>query len=609
MPLDAARALASSFAAMSVLALFERDEGPPPPWREQLRQAQIASLYSNIYLGMTATWFAALALVWLLFEQGVATAEVATIWFALVTLLTLSRLVLAWFYARAPDARTDWRKWGFWFTAGATSSGFVWGFGLILMMTPDRLDLQLMVVMLLSGIVYGSLAAFGRWMPAFFGFYLPSMVPGAIWSLAQGDTVHVVAGLLAAIWIPAMTVLALRVYRDAEAAMTLGFENQALAENLRRQKQVADQANAAKSSFLAAASHDLRQPVHALGLFVGALRAEKGLSPGATRVVEQIDHTVDSLDTLFTSLLDVSRLDAGVVSAEIGAVALQPLLTRIAAEATPEAQAKGLRMRLHAPALWVRSDPVLLERIVRNLVSNAVRHTRRGGVLIAARPVAGAVKIEVWDTGPGIAESERERVFEEFVQLDNQQRAREGGMGLGLSIVRRLCRLLEHPMELVSTPGRGSVFRITAPRTEAVTVVASAPAQLAPVGGELCIWVIDDDVAARNGMESLLASWGYSVVAAASSAELLSMPAPPRADVILSDYRLAGEDGIDAIGRLRAALGASVPAALITGDTGPDRLREAAASGLPLVHKPTPKPRLRALISNLARARLKASES
>jgi len=581
-----------------MLAVRSPDKAAPP-WLEQVRQEQVAGLYKNVLVGMMSTWLAGGVLALLLVQQHVIDVAVAAVWFGIVTLLTIARVALALVYARAPDAKRAWRKWASWFTAGCIAGGLSWGVGSVFMMAPDRLDLQLLVIVLLSAIVYGALASFGRWIPAFYGFFLPAMIPTAIWSLAQGDVVHVAYALLAAIWIPSVAWLALRFNAGVVQALTLGFENAALAEDLRAQKQLAEDANLAKSRFLAAASHDLRQPVHALGLLVGALKHER-LEPAAASLVDKIDAATESLDDLFSALLDISRLDAGVVEPRVRPVAVGPLLERLADEVRPEAEAKGIDVRVRPRDVWVLSDAVMLERIARNLISNAVRHTERGSVLAAVRIVEGRGAIEVWDTGPGIAAHERELVFREFYQAD---KSRTKGLGLGLSIVRRLCTLLGHEIDLRSRLGRGSVVRVSARLAQAPEAADAAPLPLR----ETCagrIWVIDDDHGVRAGMQALLTNWGHEVSVAASADEMLGAYAQDKRlpDAILCDYRLTEGDGFAAIDRLRRELGASVPAALITGDTAPEQLRQAAASGLPVLHKPVVKARLRALIGNLVRA-------
>ena len=248
---------------------------------------------------------------------------------------------------------------------------------------------------------------------------------------------------------------------------------------LRRQKELAEEANLSKSRFLAAASHDLRQPIHALGMFVGAL-ARHPMTDEMRRLVEQIEGSVGAMDGLFNSLLDISKLDAGVVQSHVRSFAIGPLLQRISDEFAGEAQRKGLRLTLCPCSAFVASDPVLLERILRNIVSNAVRYTDQGRILVGCRR-GPRLSVQVWDTGRGIAQADRERVFQEFYQVDNFERDRAKGLGLGLAIVRRLTLLLDHPLELRSQIGRGSVFKLSLPTAQAEAgIEAASPAAVFP---------------------------------------------------------------------------------------------------------------------------------
>jgi CheY-like chemotaxis protein len=403
-----------------------------------------------------------------------------------------------------------------------------------------------------------------------------------------------------------VTGLARRYSKSLVDALELRFRNADLVEKLSAKSEAAEQANLAKSRFLAAASHDLRQPVHALGMFVGALRGHK--LPAASRtLIDHIDGSVGALDGLFTSLLDISRLDAGVVEASPQTVLLQPLIARVCADLAGEADAKGLGLVHPATSLAVHSDPVHLERILRNLVGNAVRYTGAGRVTVGARRVgAGLVRLEVWDTGPGVPERERAAIFEEFYQLAGaEQRDRAKGLGLGLAIVRRLSGILGHRLDFDSRLGSGSVFRLTLPRVAPPRAARPSPAPRAHeehAGG--LILVIDDEPAIRIAMDQLLAGWGHQVMSAADAEEahalLAGLGRAP--DLILSDYRLRGEDGIAVIRRLHKAFG-ETPVILLTGDTAPSRIREAQASGYPLLHKPVPHSRLRAAVTNLLRRR------
>lgn len=364
-------------------------------------------------------------------------------------------------------------------------------------------------------------------------------------------------------------------------------------------------ANQAKSRFLAAASHDLRQPMHALGLFVAQLHNRAG-DPQTQRIAAQAEVAVEALQGLFDAILDVSRLDAGAVTPQVTTFALRGLLERLAAGFAPAASNKGLRLRAIPTRLAVRADVVLLERILINLICNAVRYTERGGIAIGCRRRAGRVRIEVWDTGVGIVPAQQEAVFQEFYQVGNPERDQYRGLGLGLAIAARLAHLLDSRIELASRPGRGSVFAFELPR---VAAPATPAAETASTTVDDClqgasILVVDDDTLVQEAMSVLLAHWGCEVTLAASGDEALPRLTAQIPDAILCDYRLSdGETGIETIRRLRKVCGRQTPAALVSGDTAPERLREAKQSGLALLHKPVRPAKLRALLEHLLRER------
>ena len=359
-------------------------------------------------------------------------------------------------------------------------------------------------------------------------------------------------------------------------------------------------ANRAKSRFLAAASHDLRQPMHALGLFVGQL-SDMIQYPEARKIVDQVHASVEAMEQLLNALLDISKLDAGVLTPQLEDFPLATLLQRMENNFAAEARAKGLRLRVRPCHLAVRSDPLLLERIVMNLVSNAVRYTERGGIVVGCRRRGKRVRIDVWDSGIGIPEDKQREIFQEFIQLGNPERDRSRGLGLGLAIVERLARLLDHRIDLASTPGRGSRFSIELPLGDAQQAIreqrGSVPATNSLNG--LFVVVVDNEALVRAGMEGVLHGWGCHVVSAGSGDEALALLGEHERtpDVVISDYRLReNETGIAVIDRLRTHYASAIPAALISGDTAPERLREAKDSGYPLLHKPVSPAKLRALL-------------
>jgi CheY-like chemotaxis protein/anti-sigma regulatory factor (Ser/Thr protein kinase) len=311
------------------------------------------------------------------------------------------------------------------------------------------------------------------------------------------------------------------------------------------------------------------------------------------------------MNELFNALLDMSRLDAGVLVPSISEFPVDELLKRIEMTFTAAAREKDLRLRVVSNSAWVRSDFILLERILLNLVSNAVRYTERGGVVVGCRHRNGCLRIDVCDSGIGIHEDQRRNIFGEFYQLNGGEGG--GGLGLGLAIVDRLCGILDHPIELASSVGKGSRFSVSIPSVPAGTAEAPLDASLTLVDsprGKL-VMVIDDNELVRDGTQGLLKSWGCLVLTAESEAAAMAKLAEcgRRPDLIISDYHLAhGNAGFELIDRLRCACDAQVPAFLISGDTAPALLREASASGYYLLHKPVLPITLRSVVSQLLKS-------
>jgi CheY-like chemotaxis protein len=312
---------------------------------------------------------------------------------------------------------------------------------------------------------------------------------------------------------------------------------------------------------------------------------------------------VEALEMLFNELLDLSKIDAGVVKPQLADFSLQTLLDRLAMDFDPEAFDKGLRFRIHGCGNYVYSDPVLLERILRNLITNALRYTRAGGVVVGCRRRGSKVRVEVWDSGIGIPIDQQERVFDEFVQIGNPERDRRKGLGLGLAIVKRLAFLLQLPLELKSRVGRGTVFRIDLPLGQRPVEAVRAPGTDVRSQHHLTgvlVLIVDDDQPILDGMSALLRGWGAEVIASQSTAEALEClrAREGRPDLIVADYQLRGsETGIDTIHEVRSLCGQDIPAIMITGSTTPERVEEAKSSGFHLLLKPVMPAKLRALIN------------
>jgi signal transduction histidine kinase len=540
-------------------------------------------------------------------------------WLGAVYAVAMARYLLWRRFNSAPlttACTTLWRRTAL---AGSGVNGFTWGIGGIVLYAAHSPASQFLLLITQFGMGAGAAYASAPAFAAVLAYLLPSVLLSSVPFFLEGDSVHVTLGAMLFVFVAAATHFTYGISRTIARAIALRFENIDLIHELRNQTLVAEQAreaaeeaNVAKSRFLAAAGHDLRQPLHALGFFVDALQ-EQSLPADGRAVVSNIRRSVDAMEDLFNSLLDVSRLDAGIVLPRIATIALAPLMERVRVEYAATASQKELTLCVARNSLYVRSDPVLLERIMRNLVANAVRYTDRGRIVLGARRNAGSVRIEIWDSGRGIPKDKHREIFQEFRQLDNPQRDRRKGLGLGLAIVERLVKLLDHPLELRSQLGKGSVFAVTVPRGRREDFVpGEADGQIVvdrDVANSL-ILVVDDEPDVRDSMLALLGRWRCEVVAAESCnamlEKLISVQRIP--DLIVSDYRLkAGENGIEVIARLREEFNAQVPALLITGDTGIEQLREAEESGLHVLHKPLNPSRLRALIANLRREGTRAA--
>jgi CheY-like chemotaxis protein len=385
-------------------------------------------------------------------------------------------------------------------------------------------------------------------------------------------------------------------HRMLRETIRLRLENVELVGHLQEERDRAQAADRAKTRFLAAASHDLRQPIHALSLLIATLAAlgHRGAvqSGDARDLAGKAKSIVGNLSALLNGLLDISRLDAGVVTVAKETVNLSQLFDHLGSEFTAAAKDRGLDWRVVESRLLVDSDPMMLKRVLDNLLSNAFRYTRTGGVLLGCRRRGASVEIQIWDTGPGIPADQQAMVFEEFVQLQNPARDRTLGLGLGLAIVRRTAALLQHPLKLVSVTGRGSMFSVTVPRASAVETRLPEN-KTSPAGIAVSIMVVEDERDVLDIMVQLLMLQGHRVYAGRSVAEVQQIHAAAivagaaPVDLIIADYRLGdGATGLDAIKALCAYVGRPVPAVIVTGDTSPSRIKEATASGYRILHKP-----------------------
>ncbi|MFO1282405.1 MAG: ATP-binding protein [Burkholderiales bacterium] len=572
------------------------------------RADQVTMLYAGWTRTTVSMLFGGLLFCAAMREETPASMMAA--WFALVLANQAARyaLVHAWRDARPGIAASA--RWGRYWSVGSAMAGALWGFAAVAMF-PSSPAHQALSIVCLFGVVLGGLNLTAVYKSSFYGFVLPALVPLIVRVGLEGGPVHLYTALVMTVVLAFVLAFGHRLNDVLTDALATRHRNADLIDELKDRtrsaleaRACAEAANRGKSQLLAAASHDLRQPLHALGLFVAAL-AQRAKDGETAPLVASVRGALGALEAQFSQLIDLSRLEAGALEPVRQRVALAPLFERIAGEFAVEARARRLALAAVRTRAHVDSDPALLERMLRNLVANALRYTARGGIVIGARRRGADIAIEVVDTGVGIAPEHRQRVFEEFYQVETRSTRAGGGMGLGLAIVRRFAALLGHRLELASVPGRGSRFSIVAPRApDAPVRRPAALRQSHPLAGA-CIAVVDDDPSAVEGMRALFAAQGADVAGGAHAGAVLDAlgEVGRYPDLIVADLRLGGDaSGLDAIARLRGEFGLPIPALVVSGDLRETSEREVRAAGLDLLAKPVVPSSLEAAATGLVAA-------
>lgn len=470
----------------------------------------------------------------------------------------------------------------------------------------QQAQLQLAIAtLLLVGLCAGSIATTAGSRPLFLAYMLPvmgSLVLRWLIAAAPGEQPFALAiAFILALFGAVLLSLANDAFRLLCESFAIRLQQAGLNRELRSALQQAESASRAKTRFLASASHDLRQPIHTLSLFAASLSL-RPLDPVTRDISHHIDLALESLSLQLDALLDMSKLDAGVVKAHPERFDLAALASRLARQYEPIAAVKGLQLACRsAPGAFVSSDPALLSRVVGNLLDNAIKYTPTGEIQLSVCVHGAMAILVVEDCGIGIPLAEQARVFEEFYQVDNPERDRSKGLGLGLSIVGRMVQLLGVRLEMVSKQGSGTAFYLIFPLSQPPEAPAAPPP---PAGGELagchCL-VVDDEEGVRHGMRTLLEGLGARVTLAEGEADALLAAGSDQPDLLLSDFRLRGnQSGIALITKVRA-MRPGMPALLISGDTSPERLREARAANITLLHKPVLRHQLRQALASLAR--------
>lgn len=584
----------------------------PNDWELNIRVEQVrlvfASMKNSLYLGL------GLALVLGLALDSPERRSMLIGWFCMVAMGRLACVSYAQLALRRGITTTNTTQLIRHMCVIKAFEGLAWGWLAWIVMGEGSLAQQVLSMACLAGVSGNAVSLLAPVFPMFLSMQLAQLLAMTSKLFLVDDTSFKLLAIGLILFVAGQAGQALAAQGSMRRSIALRFDNLALVKSLQVASELAEQArikaeqaNLAKSKFLAAASHDLRQPIHAQALFLEVLERSE-LSERQHNVLDSARAAAGASAQMLDTLLDFSRIEAGVIEPQFCAFKLQPLLNKLANELGSLADSKGIVYRSRDTSLATYSDPSLLELILRNLISNAIRYTEQGGVLVACRKRGNDVIVEVIDTGIGIALEQQAEIFREFHQLGNPERDRQKGLGLGLAIADGLTRSLEHRLTLVSQPGRGSIFRLHAPLAQSgfSEEVDGLLAGTLPSGllDGLRVLVIDDDAAVREGMTHLLEDWNCEYRVVEGIAEALNAVTLWQPQLIISDYRLReSQTGAQAIKRIREVTGEVAPALLITGDTAPERLREAHESGIPLLHKPvSPYQLYRTIVGSMAAA-------
>jgi two-component system, sensor histidine kinase len=527
-------------------------------------------------------------------------------WGAGILAAVFGRWAVGHTFPRAERPEASLARWAHLYTLAMTGIGMMYAVAFLLFAHPGQPITIALTLAALYSLAAGSTPSCAYHPPAILGAIIPSFAAVLGKLLLTGTFEFILLGAASALY--GLTMIGYcRVQSQAvRDGFRIRYENVELVEQLQQEKAAADearkaaeQANLAKSQFLAAVSHDLRQPLYALELFSSSLD-ELRLDRSGRDVVQRIQNSIGVMESSFEGLLDLSKLDAGIVKPRLEPVDVDALFDRINQVFGPLAAERGLELRFRSNGETVLSDAVLLEQVVGNLVSNALRATSRGGVLLATRPHRGALRFEVWDTGRGIAPDDLDRIFEDYVQLDNPQRDRRRGLGLGLAIARRSVALLDSRIDVASRLGRGSRFGFSQPLWSGAAENANGGSarELGVLrrGGDPLL-LVEDDEDVRAALSDLLSRWGFAHHAEVDAeAALQRLTGEQRFSLLITDQRLPGKmTGLDLIQAMRSQLADPPPALLVTGEIEP-LVGEAEAAGIVILQKPVRAAQLRCLL-------------
>ena len=565
-----------------------------------------------LVIGATAA-----ALTLSLFLSRVVSTGALVLWLVLIVASACFRFIIFAVYRRYGSRTPATGPWGSLFWLGSLTAGFVWGSLPVVLHHQLPAEYLLLLATVFAGMVAVTASAGSVYLPSFYAFAIPLITPLILILLLSARDTLLLTGALLLLFSVVCAALAVRGHRQYQALHLAQYRNTQLTQRVLEEKNHAEQAVVARDRFIAAASHDLRQPLHAIGLLIGSLRVRDN-NEARLAIINDLQGSADALSELLHGLLDLSRLDAGVINPAAERFDAGVLLQRVIDQYRPVADRKGLHLGTEFKQLCLHTDPLLFERIVRNLIDNAIRYTHAGEVVVKLVLNKESAQLEIVDTGHGMNEVDAVTAFDEYVRLDQSTQA-VAGLGLGLSIVQRFCSLLDIPLSVSSQKGQGSVFtldlstkicEITASAAQVIGSVNHASDAVSDRKLDLLILVLDDEREVRDAMQRCLIDSGCRVIAAASvKALIVELAKTQRApDLLLTDFHLAVTySGLDAVAALREGGYPQLPAALVTADTSEQCLIDAEAAGVTKVlHKPLSDYELLQAVRQLTRSRTAA---
>lgn len=571
------------------------------PLKDKIYAEQIALMHSSIPMLLFINLIIGVAISYGF--SDIVPLEHIALCLGLLILMVMLRAIV---YVRFKDklAVNNLRPFRLSILIGSAIAGLIWGsIGILYLPAADQ-TYQFLLLMSLFAMTGGSAFTYSIYLPGYFAYVPTILLPITIQFFVMGDKLHNTLGVVSLVYLIVLTGFNIRINKNFRTTLALRFENSALVEQLKEQKGQAEHANLAKSKFLAAASHDLRQPLYSLGLFTSVLD-ESAKDPKTREIVEQINMSVEALKSLFDSLLDISKLDAGAIEVNKVNFSMQALLSKLANAFDMQATQKGLKIHWPSCPYIVKSEEDLLEQILRNYIENAIRYTESGDITLSCEVTNNTMKISVTDTGIGIAQEDLNHIFNEFHQVGNTQRDRNKGLGLGLAIVHRTAKLLGHQIDVESELGVGSRFSISI-ETAGIENNNTPVVQENQTGDEpetaLLVAVVDDEESIREGMRQLLQTWKYEVVLAESGESLMTKlnKIERIPDALISDFRLANQTtGIDVIALLNRHFEQAIPTLIVTGDTDKTNLKMLNNNKWQVLHKPVPAAKLRAFLRSV----------